>query len=196
MMNFFRLSTLGDLNDKELALIDGPPEGMELRSYCMSEGDSSSRFYPKDAKIALQADHPGIKLSSLLGNTSRYLVVHASVKEVISAQCQDLEVEYLPFDLFDHRKRLYIRDYFIINPIGTRDCLDVAASGVKIGPEGSVIHVARFVLDPKKVAPLPALFRPKEEPSVYLVSEALAVALKEKKFTNLQLEPLLSSPNA
>ncbi|RYZ42504.1 MAG: hypothetical protein EOO71_07740 [Myxococcaceae bacterium] len=196
MMKFFRLSTLGDLNDPELVMLDGPPEGMELRSYCMSEGDSSSRFYPEDAKVFMDADQPGIKLSSLLGNTSRYLIVHASMKEVIAAQCQDLEVEYLPFDLFDHRKRLYSRDYFIINPIGTRDCLDPVASGVKIGSQGGVIHVARYVLDPKKVVGLPVLFRPNEERSIYLVSEPLAGALMEKAFTNVRLEPLAISDRA
>ncbi|MCY1041532.1 hypothetical protein OV208_09420 [Corallococcus sp. bb12-1] len=195
-MKFFQINTIGDLHEPELALVDGAPEGMSLRAYCMSEGDPALRFYPKEAKVSLRSDHPGIKLSSLLGNTSSYLIVRADVKEVIAAHAKDIEVEYLPFDLYDHRKRLYSQDYFIINPIGTLDCLDVAASGVKIGPEGSVIHVARFVLDPKKVAPLPALFRPKEEPAVYIVTETLALALKEKGFTNLQLEPLSISPNA
>ncbi|RYZ16475.1 MAG: hypothetical protein EOO70_04360 [Myxococcaceae bacterium] len=195
-MRYFQISTIGSLHDPEIALLNGTPEGMSLRAYCMSEGDPAHRFYPKEAKVSLRHDHPGIKLSSLLGNTSSYLIVHADVKEVIAAHAQDIEVEYLPFDLYDHRKRLYSRDYFIINPIGTVDCLDATASGVKIGPEGSVIHVARFVLDPKKFDHLPALFRPKEEPAVYLVTEALAEALKAKGFTNILLEPVSISADA
>ncbi|MFY0526213.1 hypothetical protein ACN28I_24785 [Archangium gephyra] len=195
-MRFFELETLGNLNDSELGLTDGPPEDMELRSYCMAFGDSARRFYPKEAKVSLREDHPGIKLSSLLGNTNSYLIVHSEMKELIAAHCQGVEVEYLPFDLYDHRKRLYSRDYFFINPIGTHDCLDPAASGVKIGPEGGVIHVARYVLDPKKSANLPPLLRPKEEPSVYIVSEPLAQALKDKGFTNVYLKPLEFSTSA
>ncbi|HYO71588.1 MAG TPA: DUF1629 domain-containing protein [Archangium sp.] len=189
-MQFFRLQTLGNLNDPELGLTDGPPEGMELRSYCMSKGKRATPFYPNDAKVSLMEDRPGIKLSSLLGNTDRYLIVHKDMKEVIANHCQGLELEYLPLDLYDHRKRLYSRDYFFINPIGTHDCLDPVSSGVKIGSQGGVVHVARYVLDPKKSSNLPPLFRPKEEPSVYIVSEALAQALKNKGFTNVYLEPL------
>lgn len=192
-MQFFRLQTLGDLNDPELALTEGPPEGMELRSYCMARGKRATPFYPAEAKLFLMEDRPGIKLSSLVGNTDRYLIVHRDVKEVIAAHCQGLEVEYLPFNLYDHRKRLYSRDYLFINPIGTQDCLDPVASEVKLGPEGGVIHVARHVLDPKKSPHLPPLFRPKEEPSVYIVSEPLAHALKDKGFTNVYLEPLAFS---
>ncbi|PTL80011.1 imm11 family protein [Vitiosangium sp. GDMCC 1.1324] len=189
-MQFFELETLGNLNDRELALTDGPPEGMELRSYCMARGRRATPYYPKEAMVSLREDHPGIKLSSLLGNTNSYLIVHKDMKEVIAEHCQGIEVEYLPFDLYDHRKRLYSRDYFFINPIGTLDCLDPVASGVKIGSQGGVIHVGRRVLAPKKSANLPPLFRPKEKPAAYIVSESLAQALKDKGFTNVYLEPL------
>lgn len=192
-MRFFRLQTLGNLNDSELCLTGGPPESMEMRSYCMARGKRATPFYPTDAKVSLLQDRPGSKLSSLLGNTDRYLIVHTDMKEVIAAHCQGLEVEYLPFDLYDHRKRLYSRDYFFINPIGTHDCLDPIASGVKVGSQEGVIHVARYVLDPKRSTHLPPLFRPKEEPSVYIVAEPLAQALREKGFTNVYLEPLAFS---
>jgi hypothetical protein len=189
-MQFFRLETIGDLNNQDLALTSGPPEGMVMRSYTLARGKRAAPHYPKEARISLRENHPGIKLSSLLGNTHNHLVVQSAVKEVIAAHCQGLEVEYLPVDLYDHRKRLYSRDYFFINPIGSRDCLDPVASRVQIGPEGSVIHVGEYVLDPKKVDTLPALFRVQEEPSTYVVSQALADALREKGFTNVVLNPL------
>ncbi|NTX02422.1 imm11 family protein [Myxococcus sp. CA040A] len=195
-MQFFQLDTLGNVNDSELGLSDGAPEGMELHSYCMAFGDSTHLLYPAEAKISLREDRPGIKLSSLLGNTNSYLIVHSTMKDVIEAHCQGIEVEFLPFDLHDHRKRLYSRDYFIINPLGTHDCLDPVASGVQRGPEGSVIHVESYTLDPRKATHLPRLLRPNEDPSVYIVSEELASALRDKGFTNVQLNPLPFSPGS
>lgn len=186
-MQFFELETLGDLNNTDLALTSGPPDGMKLRGYTLARGSPATPFYPKEARISLQQDRSGIKLSSLLGNMHSYLVVHSDMKDVIAAHCQGLEVEYLPVDLYDHRKRLYSRDYFFINPLGTQDCLDGVASGVEFGPEGGVVHVGEFVLDPKKVHALPALFRIKEEPSCYMVSQTLAEALRERAFSNVVL---------
>lgn len=189
-MQFFRLDTLGDLNNQDLAMCDGPPEGMKMRSYTLARGKRAAPYFPKQARISLREDRLGIKLSSLLGNTFSHLVVHSDMKDVLAAHSQGLEVEYLPVDLYDHRKRLYSRDYFFINPIGARDCLDPVASRVEIGPEGGVIHVGEYVLDPKKVDTLPAFFRIQEEPSTYVVSRSLAEALKEKGFTNVLLTPL------
>ena len=186
-MQFFRLETLGDLNNTDLALTSGPPDGMKMHSYTLARGSPATPVYPKEARISLRKDHPGIKLSSLLGNTHNHLVVHSDMKEVIAAHCQGLEVEYLPVDLYDHRKRLYSRDYFFINPIGTRDCLDTVASGVELGPEGGVVRVGEYVLDPKKADALPVLFRIQEAPSTYVVSQVLADALREKGFSNIVL---------
>ncbi|MFP2925209.1 imm11 family protein [Pyxidicoccus sp. 3LG] len=195
-MRFFQLETLGDLNDWDLVRLDGPPEGMKMRSYTLARGKPATPHFPKPARVVLAEEYPGIKLSTLLGNAHNHLVVHADMKAVIAEHCQDLEVEYLPFDLYDHRKRLYSRDYFFINPLGSRDCLDPKASKVEIGPEGGVIQMGASVLDPKKADALPALFRVQEDPSTYIVSQALAEALKAKAFTNVQLDPLDFSTSA
>ncbi|MCY1078316.1 hypothetical protein [Archangium lansingense] len=192
-MQFFQLSTLGDMKNPELALTWGTPEGMEMRGYTLGRGKPATPHYPKRARVSLREDHAGIQLSSLLGNADNYLVVHKDVKQVIAEHCQGVEVEYLPFDLYDHRKRLYSRDYLFINPIGTRDCLEPVASGVEIGPEGGVIHVAQCVLDPKKAEALPALFRPVEKPAAYIVSQPLAEALRARGFTNIIFTPLTFS---
>ncbi|WP_044889518.1 imm11 family protein [Myxococcus hansupus] len=195
-MRFFQLGTLGDLRDRDLVRLDGPPEGMKMRSYTLARGKPATPHFPKPARVVLAEEYPGIKLSTLLGNAHNHLVVRSDLKAVIEENCQDIPVEYLPFDLYDHRKRLYSRDYFFINPLGSRDCLDPQASKVEIGPEGSVIHVGSFVLDRKKVDALPALFRVLEAPSTYVVSQALATALEAKAFTNVQLDLLDFSTSA
>ncbi|MFY0562402.1 imm11 family protein [Archangium lansingense] len=92
--------------------------------------------------------------------------------------------------MYDHRERLYSRDYFIINPIGALDCLDEKASGVKYGEEGSVVDIAEFVLDPAKVQNAPALFRIDKKPSKYVVDERFVQAVEAQGFTNVLLAPL------
>lgn len=201
MRKFYRLQNLGSLSDPDLCRIDAAPRGMGLHWFRPALGDRATPYYPSDARIQFSEDQPGIQLSSLLGNSNNYLIVSTAFKELIEAHCQDVEIEYLPFDLYDHRGRLYSREYFIINPIGTYDCLDEARSGIEYGPQGSVIAVKHPQLHPDKVAGAPALFRPREKPTVYIIDDVLAAAIRERGFTNVLLgelkmsEAALSTPN-
>jgi len=190
MRKFFRLQNLGSLSDPDLCRIEDPPRGIGLHKFCPALGDRASPYYPPDPRIQLREEQPGIQLSSLLGNNINYLIVSTAFKETIEAHCQDVEIEYLPFDLYDHRGRLYSRDYFIINPIGLYDCLDEATSGIEYGPEGSVVAINHPQLHPNKVAGAPALFRVHHKPTVYIIDEALAAAIREKGFTNVRLREL------
>ncbi|NMO18351.1 hypothetical protein HPC49_34240 [Pyxidicoccus fallax] len=187
---FFILSPIGSLMDPDLCILDDPPKGIGLRQYCLAMGDRAAPYYPKDPRIQFRPENPGIKLSSLLGSTLSYLTVSSALKETIATFCQDIEVEYLPFDLYDHKGRLYSRDYFIINPIGTRDCLDIEAAGLIRGPEGSIIKVRNYVVAPAKAASLPNLFRIQEDPMTYVIGAPLAEAIREKGFTNVLLKPM------
>ncbi|HSP80435.1 MAG TPA: DUF1629 domain-containing protein, partial [Myxococcaceae bacterium] len=130
-MKYFLLSTTGDLNDRDLVQIDDPPKGIGLRRYMMSRGKPATPYYPAEPKVFLREENPGIKLSSMLGNTVNYLIVSSDMRKVIESLCAGVEVEYLPIHLYDHRERLYTKDYCIINPLGALDCLDDEASGVE-----------------------------------------------------------------
>ncbi|RKG83445.1 hypothetical protein D7V88_24090 [Corallococcus terminator] len=143
----------------------------------------------------MSEEHPGIQVSSLLGNSINYLIVSKEFKETIEAHCPRVEVEYLPFDLHDHRGRLFSRDYFIINPIGTHDCLDEESSGIKYGPDGGVVAIRNPMLHPDKVAGAPALFRVRHKPTVYVIDEVLVAAIREKGFTNIVLSELKMASN-
>ena len=196
MRKFFRLLQMGRFTDEGLCFIEYSPPGLGLRKYCPSLGDRAAPYYPADARIQLSEEQPGIQLSSLLGNSINYLIVSKDFRDTIAAYCPKVDVEYLPFDLHDHRGRLYSRDYFIINPIGTYDCLDEANSGIEYGPDGDVVAIRNPVLHPNKVAGAPALFRVHHNPTVYVVDDALVAAIHEKGFTNVVLSELkmASSP--
>jgi len=176
--------------DRKLVYIDQPPEDIGLYSYCMARGERIGERYPDPANIFLRTEYPGIKLASLLGNTLNYLIVNSAMKQII-AEASNSELELLSFNLYNHKKRIHSTDYWIINPIGTIDCLNLTASEIKYMPDGvRVIAVKKIVLDPGKLSMEPTLFRIKENPGKYVINTTLAKSFQEREFTNIFLEEL------
>ena len=51
-MQFFQLETLGDLNNTDLALTRGPPDGMKLRGYTLARCRQPPPEPPDSWKLA------------------------------------------------------------------------------------------------------------------------------------------------
>jgi hypothetical protein len=198
-MKYFMLNILGDNRDKSLAMITKPPVNMGLYDYCMSFGERVGDRFPKDAQIYLQPEKPGKKLSSFVGNTESYLIVNSEMKDAIMQTCKESDnlIETLSFTLYDHKKRVLSKDYWIVNPVGTFDCLNRKASKIKYmeddDSQSEIVSVKKYVLDPKKLENTPDLFRVPESPSQYLFSERLVKKFQEKKFTNIFLTEIEAS---
>ncbi|MBW2661812.1 MAG: hypothetical protein JRD93_07465 [Deltaproteobacteria bacterium] len=188
-MRYFFVETLGKLGNPNLCILSRPPDGLGVKSYRMAKGKKIGVHYPKDAIIYMDDEHPGIKIESLIGNTKGYLIVSREMKECIEEHCTFCEIEYLPFTLYNHKKRVHSQDYFIINPIGTFDCLNLKASQIEY-LDGEVVGIDNFVVDPRKLEKPPALFRIKEDPRRYVINEELAKAFEEKGFTNVLLKEI------
>ncbi|ATB39509.1 hypothetical protein CYFUS_004953 [Cystobacter fuscus] len=184
-MNFFHIETMGDPNDESLCFLHDVVEGTARDSARYSLGKPLLSVYPKEPKLFMSPESRGMKLADLLGNTEGMLVVSKALRETIEKHCQGVEIEYLPFTLYDHRKRVHSQDYCIVNPIGSLDCLDEAASGVQYGSEGSVIDIGEIVLDRNKVKDAPQLFRVKQRPSQYILGVKLAREIYDRDFTNV-----------
>jgi hypothetical protein len=173
--------------DPSFAFMDEAPVGTEMDSYRMSKGLPMGDRFPKKAKVYLQKKSPGTKLPSLIGNTYSFLVVNRPVMEVLRAT--GVPMECLGFTLHDQKKRPLSADYFIVNPLGTFDALHEKKS--KVAYEGDdVVGIDKLVLDARKLAEAPDLFRLKEDPYRYVVSHRLADKLKALKPTNVYLEQL------
>jgi hypothetical protein len=187
-VRYFQINLLGDDQDRTLAFVD--KEVADLKNkYRMAGGEPAGAEYPPDARIYLQPESPGIKLPSLLGSQTGYLIMNAGMKTAMEAF--DLgNVELLPFTLYDHKKRVLSKDYWIVNPIGSLDRLNRSASVIKLldNDPNQIIAVKKFVLDAKKVAQGPDLFRVPEARFQYFVSERIAAAWQAGKFTNVYLD--------
>ncbi len=184
-MDFYILETAGDLNDMSLSLVENSPDEMGLNNYRLALGEIAAHYFPDNAKVYLADESPGIKLPGILGNTKGYFIGTSKVKEIIIEFCSDNEIEFLPFTLYNHKKRVHSTDYFFINPIGGIDCLKEDACGITYDDKGKAVTVKQYVLDKKKVINAPDLFRIDKQPGEYVVSRRLAQALKDNGVTNL-----------
>lgn len=188
-MRYFTIETLGDDQDSKLAFINNPPEDVGLYDYCMARGERIGDRYPAQARIYLDRKSPGIKLLSLLGNTQNYLIVSSEMKNVILECCSQADIEMLAFTLYNHKKRIHSTDYWIVNPIGSLDCVNRRASDIIYlsSDPTKVVAVRKFVLDPKRLENASNMFRVPEDRAKYFISERIAKAWQERKFTNIFL---------
>ena len=139
--------------------------------------------YPQDAVWQMSSKYGGTKLASLI--TSHYVVVERKLKEVFERT--GVPMECLNFTLLDHKGQVASRDYFIINPLGTFDCLNFEKSEIKYSKEmpGEIIRIIKCVLDSNKLREAPAFFRIKESPHTYILSHKLVDELRQLNPTNV-----------
>ena len=112
-----------------------------------------------------------VNSGGIIGNTQSLLIVSKVLKEQIDQVNAD-PVQILPVAIHNHKNRLASADYFVVNPIGQRDCLDLEESEIE-WHDADVVAVEKLVLAEGKLDGAPDLFRVKEDPSAYIASEDL-----------------------
>lgn len=186
-MRFWLLETLGDANDEDLCFLGDFFKGIEGTSWRVHRGEPLAPIYPKDAKLFMSREYKGMKLCSLIGNERSMLLVSSEFKDLIEKHCKGSEIEILPFTLYDHRKRVHSKDYFLINPIGTFDCLDFKESDIAWDDDepGEVLRIQEHVVDKKKAKKAPQLFRFHKDSNTYVIGLKLAEDMYEHDLTNI-----------
>ena len=97
-------------------------------------------------------------------------------------------MEYLPLTIFNHKKKAEAAPYAIVNPIGTHDCVDPAASDVVMNTINSdyISVVKKLAIDPSKIASTARLFRAKGLGTVIFFTRELADKVKAAGFTGIE----------
>lgn len=191
MKNFYLLKTLGNANDDSLVQIEDYVVGLEMYDWRVGSGERTATDWPADATIVLRKTS-GRTLTDMLGTIQNTLFVSPRFRAVLERHCAGVEIEYLPFELRDSRRRLISKDYVIVNPIGTVDCLNYETSKLlwdKKKPN-KVLMVRKPVLSAAKVEHVPPLFRIREAPTELVVSYDIAKDLKEANLSNLAWQKL------
>lgn len=192
---FYRLNLLNPRNP-DFCVLQTYPEGMGLKSWKLCRGEPvPPEEYPENAQILMSDSEPGMQVPDLVSNTCNLLIVSRRVKEAFEAVNQG-PVQFLPITIINHKKRPASNDHFIVNPLGTVDILDTKASKI-VYLNGEVVKVDTYVVDPQKAQQAPDLFRVKENPEAYVISQRIADGILkfDPKPTNMaasKMEP--SSP--
>jgi hypothetical protein len=192
---WYFIDTMGELNP-EWCMLDSPPEEIGIDYFMMATGERIGDAYPSDARIRMSGEREGIRLGALIGNTLSYLIVHREVVDVTRPFCAEIDVEYLPFTLINHKGRVHSDAYLIVNPIGTESVLDLDLSEILYFEmpgdpyDGEIISLDNPVIDPEKAAQAPPLFRLAESPDRIVASADLRAALQDGDFENLYFIPL------
>ncbi|MBZ4417928.1 imm11 family protein [Myxococcus sp. RHSTA-1-4] len=173
--------------DMGYCILDDEPEGTNMYTHRMGKGYPMGDKYPANAEWQMSDEFPGLKLPSLIANTGAFLVVERKLKEVFEGT--GVPMECLHFTLLDHKGREASRDYFIINPLGTVDCLHLEKSEIRYSKEvpGEIVRVRKPVLDSNKLRSAPDFFRIQEDPYVYVLSHKLVDELRQLNPTNVYL---------
>lgn len=166
-MDFYLLNLMPD-EHPEYCFLRDYPEGLGLKTWKLHDGVALGADYPKGARVYMSDDERGMALPDFVGNTCSMLIVSRRVQESLH-RLNSGPTEYLPLAIYNHKKRLASADYFVVNPLGTYDCLDLARSDITYH-EGQVVKVNEPVLDARKLAAVPELFRLREAPNAYVVS--------------------------
>lgn len=203
-MRYFRIEHLGDNTDPERVIISNHVEDIGLYCVKIAYGKHVGNNFPDDARIYLEKSKKGRRLDSLLSNTINYLIVNTAMKDTIlqHGNFPDIEIETLPFTLFDPSGKVMSKDYWIINPIGTKDVLNKKFSDIHYldapgDPDhGKVVSVRKFVINPDKLDEKIAIFRVPEAKEETFINETLARAFYEKGYTNVMLEEIELETNS
>jgi hypothetical protein len=177
-MKYFFFNLMPRFNPDFCFLHDKPDE-LGLHSSRLSRGEPLAQDYPEDVRLMMSDDESGLELPDLVGNTFNVLICSAYLKKVLEKEARG-PVEFLKVSIYNHRKRCASRDYFFVNPLGVVDCLDLKASKIEYH-NGKVVEVEKAVFDPDKLHDAPALFRVREDPTYYVVSQDLVRTMAAMK---------------
>jgi hypothetical protein len=149
----------------------------------LDQGQSCREDFLPGSRISMDPEWPGMQLAGVMGNVSSLLIVHQAFQLIIERFMRpEDQVEFLPLSILNHKGRVASNDYVLVNPVGTLDCLNYKKSEIDRMKDGRVIGVDKFVLDRKKIAWEPAIFRPLEASTEYIINGKITTAFKESGF--------------
>jgi len=122
MASFFRLS---HPTDKRYCAIFERPDDMP-KGVRPTRGRSMEGCYTGPVSFRMSPKEVGIQVPDVIRNAVGYLMVSERMRELLEKHVEGAVVEYLPFVLLNHKKRVAADPCYIVNVIGTIDCGDRA----------------------------------------------------------------------
>jgi len=188
-MNYYLINCDRSLNDA--VIIDAVPENGP-KGYVYKKLKPLSKLFPATAKVYFSSNYSsGIKLYDFVDNTLGVLIVSEAAKKVIS-ETQKKYIEFLPVLMFDHKKsQVEGVKYFILNYFHDVDFVDKDNSNVVMNSinKETIFEIKGDVCIKKQNIPDDAhIFRAKNWPNQYVISETLENKIKEAGLSGYELQ--------
>ncbi len=153
----------------------------------VKEGRSIKEVYQSPLPLKMKKDR-GSELTDFIGNTSKILIVSKKVKDVIQSYVSN-KAEYLPVEIIGKDNKIASKDYYLINPLNSYDCLDKEHSVFHEDDEYGILGVKKYAFSTELLSNVPDVFRVPQEPTVYFFKNPIFFnELKELALTNTDMD--------
>lgn len=179
-------SIISQLQADENCLIDEFPRPLDKQSWMAAEGVKMGEKYPAGVRLNMSRDG-GLVIPDYIPTTLLVPMVTGRFKALLEKEA-GVDIEFLPFALYNHKKRLAAEDCFIANVIGMHDC----ANMTKTRGEKSIISPGQFEalhrmeLDMAKVPPDAKLFRVSVFPRLLVIRDDLRAVLEQNGISGIR----------
>lgn len=153
----------------------------------IKSGERMGNRFPKDATLQMSDSYAGQAVTDSIANTFDFLIVSDRLKQLI-AELRPDDVEYLPVQLRDHKKKPVAGDFWVVNLLGTLACADAAGTeGKKSAMDpGQFLILKRLQVVKSAIPDDLHVFRLGEMTSKIVVSDAFRQAAKKARIQGLR----------
>lgn len=174
-------------DDPTFCVIEHLPESLQEKGWRIPEGLRMDHRYPSVVRLQMGSGFPGIVIPDMIENLESYCFVSQKLKDLLESEVQT-EIEFLPFMLYNHKGRVARDGCYIVNVIGTEDCVDLSRTEAREDPSvrGTFMSLRKLHLDDSRINPRAKLFRIQQMPKVMIIRDDLRKVLKEHNITGIK----------
>lgn len=155
------------------------------KQYQLTQGKSRAQGWPDAVTLEYSRDKPeGLELTDWIDNSMSWMIISSAFRKVLEA-FPVTDVEYLPIQLQNHKKKISSTDYSIGNFTKLVEAVDREQS-VFEEAGGDITLFDKLVLRPDIVRSGPSLFRMKERDILVLGREDLVNKLQKAGMTGVK----------
>lgn len=175
---------------QEGAILSMLPRGGP-KDYRYSKGQVLQEEYKTidNPAMVFDSEYPdNTLLLDVLDCISSIPIVSKKVRTIFKEIASD-KVEFLPVTLKDHRREVVTENYFILNPIGGIDIIDMDKSDYIMGSiiKTQINRIEKLVLNTDTVPKDAHIFRASKNLKLFFISDEARKVLEENKVTGYEL---------
>ena len=173
----------------DVAWIDKFPDEIGAKDYLLDKGLRAKEWFP--AGIAFDmSEQSSRRLLDILPNVLGLQLISETVKMLLEEHAQ-VELEFLPIRIRNHKKRIEEKPYYILNVLDPVFCMDLEKSDYVTDSldKTQMFTISHLHFDENKLPKDRKLFRLGEKNTLFIIREDLADKLSESGCTGLNFVP-------